>query len=235
MNDKTLRKKLQDLGIPNWGTKPVMIKRHQEWLNLYNANCDASDDVRRTKRELLKELDAWERTQGGSATTKESHIMRKDFDGHNHATEHKSQFDDLIANAKARAKAVAKTRDMETSAEPGQSNNVGTDATNPSLPQLNDTSTSSASPRPYENNEAALSTIRRKVQEANRTDSVFPSVGHATETANLKAGQEAHHGDVALGFTGSPKESLGSPTRKIPMFKVPEEPVVDVESSTAIQ
>lgn len=233
MNEKALRKKLQDLGIPAWGTKPVMIKRHQEWLNLYNANCDASDDVRRTKRELLKELDAWERTQGGGATTKESYIMRKDFDGLNHATEHKSQFDDLIANAKARAKAAAKTKEMKANEEPPQSDSVSTDPAHPPLP--NRTPNTSASPRPYENNEAALSTVRQKVEEANRTDSVFPSVSHATQTANLKAGQEAYQQDTSLGFAGSPKESLGSPTRKVPMFKMPEEPVVDMDSSTAMQ
>lgn len=235
LSDKALRKKLQDLGIPTTGAKPVLIKRHQEWLNLYNSNCDASDDVRKTKRELLRELDAWERTQGGSANVKESHIMRKDFDGQGYATEHKSQFDDLIANARARARAKTEANNTESNAEQGQSDTVGNGTTHQSSPDTNNAPTSSARPHPYEGNEAALSTIRQKVEEANRTDSMFPALGHETEEASLKAGRDVRYEDVPLGLAKSPTEALGSPTRKVPMFRMPEEPVLDAESSTAMQ
>ncbi|PVI04626.1 DNA repair protein rad18, partial [Periconia macrospinosa] len=102
LTETALKKKLRDLGIPSSGSKPVLIRRHQEWLNIFNSNCDAADNVRKPKRELLRELDAWERTQGGQASTKNSHIMKKDFDGAGHATIHKSQFDDLIAQARAK-------------------------------------------------------------------------------------------------------------------------------------
>ena len=235
LNEKALRKKLQELGIPNLGSKPVMIKRHQEWLNLYNSNCDASDDVRKTKRELLRELDAWERTQGASVNTKESHIMRKDFDGQGYATEHKNQFDDLIANAKARAKAKMQAIDSKGDADEMRSENVDSNSTHHAQPDTNNAPTSPAPPHPYEGNEAALSTIRQKVEEANRTDSMFPALGHKTEAANMKAGRDAAYGDVPIGLAKSPKEAFESETRKVPMFRVPEEPVLDVESSTTMQ
>lgn len=99
LKEGALRKKLQDLGIPSWGSKDLMKRRHVEWLNIYNSNCDADDSVRKSKRQLLKELDEWEQTQGGKADSKENKIMRKDFDGSGYAKSHKSDFDDLIARA----------------------------------------------------------------------------------------------------------------------------------------
>ncbi|KAF1966004.1 hypothetical protein BU23DRAFT_574369 [Bimuria novae-zelandiae CBS 107.79] len=234
LNEKALRKKLHELSIPSWGSKPVMIKRHQEWLNLYNANCDASDDVRKTKRVLLKELDEWERTQGGSASTKESHIMRKDFDGQSYATTHKSQFDDLIENAKKRARANAEAKDDKTDEQQTQPGNVGTDTHGPP-PRPNIAESSPAPPHPYEGNEAALSTIRQKVEEANRTDSTFPASNHEAEAASSTAAQDTRQDEVPLGFSACSKDPFTNPTRKVPMFRMPEEPVVDVESSTTMQ
>ena len=65
LRDRQLRQKLSELGIPDWGTRALLIRRHTEWVNLHNANCDALRP--RSKRELLKDLDAWERTLGGLA------------------------------------------------------------------------------------------------------------------------------------------------------------------------
>lgn len=230
LNDKALRKKLHELSIPTWGTKQQLIKRHQEWLNIYNSNCDASDEARKSKRELLRELDEWERTQGGHATAKESHIMRKDFDGQNYATAHKNQFGDLIANARRRAKHTP-----NASEEKAETTFAGSSGTDPQPPQADNLESTPDPPHPYKNNEAALSSIRQKVEEANRTDSAFPPLSHNTKDANLKAAQDAgmHQDDIPLGF--APENPLGSPTRKVPMFKMPEEPVVDVESSAMIQ
>jgi E3 ubiquitin-protein ligase RAD18 len=100
LREGALRKKLQEIGIPNWGNKDLMKRRHIEWLNIHNSNCDADDSVRKSKRLLLQELDEWENTQGGKAHSKDDRIMRKDFDGNGHARSHKSDFDDLIARAR---------------------------------------------------------------------------------------------------------------------------------------
>jgi E3 ubiquitin-protein ligase RAD18 len=108
LKDGALRKKLQEIGIPNWGSKDLMKRRHIEWLNIHNSNCDAHDSVRKSKKLLLQELDEWENTQGGKAHSKDDRIMRKDFDANGHARSHKSDFDDLIARARQK-RAVPKS------------------------------------------------------------------------------------------------------------------------------
>ena len=101
MNENTLRKKIGTLGIPNLGPKQLLIRRHTEWVNLWNANCDSLKP--RTKRELLHDLDVWERTQGGSAqnsTSSTATVMAKDFDSAAWSANHGNDFRQLIAQAR---------------------------------------------------------------------------------------------------------------------------------------
>ncbi|OGM40289.1 postreplication repair E3 ubiquitin-protein ligase rad18 [Aspergillus bombycis] len=110
LKDNVLRKKLKDLGIPNWGPRPLLQRRHTEWMNLWNANCDSKTP--KSKRELLHELDVWERTQGGSAlpaAESAGSVMRKDFDATAWSTNHESDFKRLIANARKRSEALVRT------------------------------------------------------------------------------------------------------------------------------
>ena len=99
-----MKKKLVDLGIPASGTRALLIRRHSEWVNLVNANCDAARP--RTKRELLQDLDVWERSQGGLANNGNgssdgvSMVMKKDFDGAAWASNHGPDFQRLIAQAR---------------------------------------------------------------------------------------------------------------------------------------
>ena len=109
LNDNALRKKLKELGISNQGPKLLMQKRHTEWVNLWNANSDSRTP--RSKRELLKELEVWERTQGRQIAHNigPNGVMAKDFDSDAYVRSNKNDFDDLIR--KAREKAKAKTED----------------------------------------------------------------------------------------------------------------------------
>ncbi|KAI1304278.1 E3 ubiquitin-protein ligase rad18 [Mortierella claussenii] len=59
LNDKQLRKKLQELGIPSHGDKELMRKRHAEYVTIYNANCDATRP--QSPAQLMKALEVWER------------------------------------------------------------------------------------------------------------------------------------------------------------------------------
>ncbi|KAI9797662.1 MAG: hypothetical protein M1825_005721 [Sarcosagium campestre] len=117
-----LRKKLTELGIRPSGTKPLMEKRHTEWVNLWNANCDA--DNPRTKRELLHELDTWERSQGGLAavpaggTDKGAGVMKKDFDGDTWARKHSNDFRKLVESARGQGQAAV----LPAAAEPESGN-----------------------------------------------------------------------------------------------------------------
>ncbi|KAJ5405078.1 hypothetical protein N7465_006362 [Penicillium sp. CMV-2018d] len=124
LKDNALRKKLRDLGIPDWGQKQLLQRRHTEWMNLWNANCDSK--YPKSKRILLQELDVWERTQGGHATapspfTTSNNVMRKDFDANEWSNNHDDDFKRLIANA--RKKSLAQSQSIipgESSSSSGQ-------------------------------------------------------------------------------------------------------------------
>ncbi|KEF53557.1 uncharacterized protein A1O9_10532 [Exophiala aquamarina CBS 119918] len=101
LNDNALRKKLRDLGIPNSGSKELMRRRHTEWVNLWNANCDSTNPV--SKRRLLQDLRVWEDALGRQidrVAGASSGFMAKDFDRQGHAKKQKDSFDDLIRQAR---------------------------------------------------------------------------------------------------------------------------------------
>jgi E3 ubiquitin-protein ligase RAD18 len=103
--DTKLRQKLRELGIPNHGSKDLMRRRHTEWVNLWNANCDSTQPV--SKRDLLRELKVWEDTLGRQLErpTANTGFMAKEFDRDRHIRHQKGNFDDLIQQARERAKA----------------------------------------------------------------------------------------------------------------------------------
>jgi len=115
VRENALRKKLTDLGLSGAGGKPLLEKRYTEWITLWNANCDATKP--KTKNELKRELDIWERTQGGRAQAggvkdPGAQIREKDFDGQAWSSKHDDTFKDLIANA--RRKAAVKASSTES-------------------------------------------------------------------------------------------------------------------------
>lgn len=112
LNDNALRKKLRDLGIPNSGSKELMRRRHTEWVNLWNANCDSMNPV--SKRQLLQDLRVWEDTQGRQidrVAAVSSGFMAKDFDREGHVKKQKDNFDDLIRQARQKRLAQKVTGD----------------------------------------------------------------------------------------------------------------------------
>lgn len=112
MKENALAKKMRDLGIPATGTKQLMMRRHTAWVNIWNANCDSSNP--RHKMELLRELDAWERTQGGGAAGVPNGIMKKDFDGNGWMRNHNTDFSRLIADARrSKVKAAVRKEDKD--------------------------------------------------------------------------------------------------------------------------
>lgn len=101
LNDKGLRKRVGILGIPSWGPKQLLVRRHTEWVNLWNANCDSKRA--RTKRELLHDLDVWEKGFGKDATptpSKAGSVMAKDLVGTAWAAKYNDSFQHLIAKAR---------------------------------------------------------------------------------------------------------------------------------------
>jgi E3 ubiquitin-protein ligase RAD18 len=234
LKEGALRKKLQEIGISHWGSKDLLKRRHIEWLNIYNSNCDAHESVRKTKRQLVKELEEWENTQGGKADSKENKIMKKDFDGSGYAKSHKTDFDDLIAKARSK-RAVPKQDETKDTAQP---ESVATQSEGPqeieSTPR-NGLASHSRPPHsaphqdprtrnPYEGNEAALSTIRAKVAAVNETGSTLATL----PTGPSLPEEEPHH---QIGM----QNPLGHPARKVAMFALPEQPVADTDTSSSAQ
>ncbi|KAF2754517.1 DNA repair protein rad18 [Pseudovirgaria hyperparasitica] len=246
LKDIALRKKLQELGIPAWGPKQLLARRHTEWINLWNSNCDSSRP--RKKSELLRELDQWERSQGGH--TRDSAIpsvMRKDFDGKSWAQDNSDQFQSLIAAA--RAKRNQKKEGQESKDTNGDTEMLETRTGPPNAANTETATNSDDSKIAHDADEAAvvsrvipdvqaLSSIRNKVQAAN--DGVL--VQETPEDASTRILSLNGNSDQSQQMTSVPSlhpgssESLGmSPVKKIPMFAIPEEPVKDIETEQAAQ
>lgn len=134
LKDNALRKKLADLGIPSWGPRSLLIHRHSEWLALWNANCDAK--YPRSKQKLLKELDSWERSQGGrsiggGSASGEGGVKGKEFESEAWGKRHGKDFRDLVRRAKeGRKQAQDPSGEGKVSEEIEQLEVVG-DAPNP--------------------------------------------------------------------------------------------------------
>ncbi|TVY75648.1 Postreplication repair E3 ubiquitin-protein ligase rad18 [Lachnellula suecica] len=101
VKDVPLRKKLTDQGLSAAGSRQMLERRYAEWITLWNSNCDAR--IPKGKNELRRELEVWEKTQGGRASATVNpgaQIKEKDFDGKAWASQHDDSFRDLIANAR---------------------------------------------------------------------------------------------------------------------------------------
>jgi len=243
LKDNAMRKKLSELGIPNWGSKPLMVRRHTEWVNLWNSNCDSTNP--RTKRELLHELDSWERSQGGHAregTAIANGIMKKDFDSQGWAASNKTDFDRLIEDARRKRNAlIAKTAaGEETEASKDQEDDQEMNQDQPTAGQ-EDGIAESSNDRPYEDNEQALSSVREKVKAANAGEQPDPLLNRdfrpesgAAEPASSQFEHkalltQAKFGHETNGNTGMSDRWQEGTTRKVPMFQVPEDPIVDMD------
>lgn len=125
LKDNVLRKKLKELGIPNWGPRTLLQRRHTEWMNIWNANCDSKSP--KVQRDLLRELESWERTQGGyanpSSIDPSNTVMGKAFNATAWSSSHDDDFKRLIANARQKSDAVHRPalKQPEVSNEPEMS------------------------------------------------------------------------------------------------------------------
>lgn len=206
MKENALRKKLGEIGIPGWGSKQLLVRRHTEWVNLWNANCDSNQP--RTKREVLQDLDSWERTQGGRAPTVNgmaSSIMRKDFDGDEWASRNKDDFSRLIADARRKKSTTAPAPDnpAETQERGTGKENTENLGFNSSVDAAHDTpdgakdeaEETSSTAQPYSNNPEAIASIRSKVAAANAGKEITPLINAEFESpsTNDKLEHQSEH------------------------------------------
>ncbi|KAK4618087.1 Postreplication repair E3 ubiquitin-protein ligase rad18 [Fulvia fulva] len=192
MKETALTKKMKEQALPAWGSKQLMITRHKEWVNIWNANCDSNHP--RSRRELLHDLDVWERTQGGKAPNASglsNTIMRKDFDGYAYSRRHQDEFSRLIADAKRKknnpatepekVKEVAMldgtdesppTRNGDTHSSPYFQAPAGQVSNGKTVPSLR--TEESGDPTPYATHPEALDSIRAKVDALNQGKEIIP-------------------------------------------------------------
>lgn len=110
LKDTALRKRMAELGISSQGSRSLLERRHKEYITIWNANCDAARP--KSRHELLRQLDAWERSQGGRApivgrAVQNAAIFKdKDFDGSAWAAQHNDSFKDLVASARKSSQAA---------------------------------------------------------------------------------------------------------------------------------
>ena len=110
--------------MPTIGPRALLTKRHTEWVNLVNSNCDSRKP--KSKRDLLHDLEIWERSQGRQIVNNDpvgSSVMDKDFDGAGWASAHDNSFKKLIAEAKKKAQSHKSSADGgERATEPSIEN-----------------------------------------------------------------------------------------------------------------
>ncbi|RMY44974.1 hypothetical protein D0863_16125 [Hortaea werneckii] len=147
-----------------------------------------------TKRELLSELDTWERTQGGRAPGGQAsfaaNVMKKDFDGAGWASKNKDEFSRLIADAK-RKKGVQATVNSPTKAEDGSgqdaekplSNGVKPDGPELSLPQ-NQAPAPAQSESPFAGNFNNATDPKSSQTHRPKPEDVLPNHPSEAETAS---------------------------------------------------
>lgn len=201
LKDGALKKKLEELRIPSNGTRLDLTKRHTYWVNLYNGNIDSSNP--RSRRELLQDLDAWERTQGSRAPPApiaSAAVMRKEFDRDRYNTENDDQFKHLIAQARRKAK----EKQVKTEIEPSSSTIV----TSGKAQSIDSSSTQ----------------ILNDPMEVDRLPS---SQRHVQQIEDPPTPAKAMFAEAA----GAPSQEGMPPARKVSLYRLPAEPVVDVEQT----
>lgn len=235
LKENALKKKLQELGIPSTGPKPLLVRRHTEWANIWNANCDSSHP--KTKRELLAELDKWERSQGGLSREQDNTVMKKDFDPAGWASNNKDDFSRLIAEAKKK---------KDQTSKPAEGKPAEVDAS--SEQQEKETLEAAAHENnPYENNPDAMSSIRAKVDAANAGQHIEPIMNKdfhetADNEQNISMFDDIRENSESTKPPAAPTPSLTketslpehfgtAPTKKLPMFELPGQPVEDIDTA----
>lgn len=242
LKDNALRKKLQELGIPNWGPRQLLIKRHTEWVDIYNSNSDSSRP--RSTRELLRDLDAWERSQGGLAqgNTVGTGVMKKDFDHVEWKGRHKDHFDDLIAVARAK-----RSRPEKESGEREERQGLGEAVKDPVVEIIGDSNSTFGIPETPPASQRPSSTTAM-ANDSTATDSKDPStiLAPATVIFSEAASQtrEAQPSSSetlppasrsSQSHTPTPSMLAAEPPKKMPMFAMPEQLRKDIDGGTEVK
>ncbi|KAK1093233.1 E3 ubiquitin-protein ligase rad18 [Friedmanniomyces endolithicus] len=234
LKELPMRKKLEEIGIPGWGSKQLMIKRHTEWVNLWNADCDS--DHPRSKRELLQDLETWERTQGGRAPKETAALPpMNSHEDSNHPVDDdtsnptpQSATDTQPAPYAERPEALPSIREKVEAANAGkQIEPVMNQGFISQQPQPDITITIPAAAA-----SGALNDQEVPVPQGSENPALL-SQGHFGHPKQDKVVGNRDEHSPSGGRRGTPCElpaHLHGDSRKMPMFAVPSRPVSDSET-----
>lgn len=180
-------------------------------------------------------------------STSGSQVMKKDFDGDGWAKNNKSHFDELIAAARSkRAAPKVESENLEEKNEEATSSETNGTMPPASVENLEE----GKEAHPYEDNEGAIEKVRDRVDDA---ASGRPSLPHRNsntmEDANstTTAADHTQAPTSSSQATGSPSKSASADREKVPsslpahlasskdvrkrpMFEVPSEPIIDMDT-----
>ncbi|CAM4695085.1 E3 ubiquitin-protein ligase RAD18 isoform X1 [Lepidochelys kempii] len=118
LSDRDLKKKLKEYGLSSQGTRQQLIKRHQEFVHMHNAQCDSLNP--KSVAEIVKELENNEKTRtqlefnkaGENSMTFTKDQTEKEMDEIHtyYRNKHKGEFQLLVDQVNNRWKKTGKRR-----------------------------------------------------------------------------------------------------------------------------
>ncbi|NXN25835.1 RAD18 ligase, partial [Nycticryphes semicollaris] len=118
LSDRDLRKKLKEHGLSTQGTRQQLVKRHQEFVHMYNAQCDSLHP--KSVAEVVKELEKNEKIRvqleigktGENSLTFTKHQTEEEIDEihANYRNKHRSEFQFLVDQVNNRWKKSGKRK-----------------------------------------------------------------------------------------------------------------------------
>nr|XP_022299381.1 glutamic acid-rich protein-like [Crassostrea virginica] len=107
MSERDIKKKLKELGLSTAGDKKTLIRRHHDFVMLYNSECDSFKP--RSVPEIVKEVEKMEEIRLKNMTDKNRLVIEKNSSPATiekaqkiYMKKHKSHFSNLIAETKKR-------------------------------------------------------------------------------------------------------------------------------------
>lgn len=106
LSDKEIKKKLKQHGLSVTGERQSLIRRHKNFVTLYNANCDSLEP--KTVEDLVLEIERQEIEERLNSAPKQIQVNKKsditdiERECQTYVKQHQSQFNDLIHDIQQR-------------------------------------------------------------------------------------------------------------------------------------
>ncbi|XP_065937906.1 micronuclear linker histone polyprotein [Magallana gigas] len=124
MSERDIKKKLKEVGLSTAGDKKTLVRRHHDFVMLYNSECDALKP--KSVQEIVKEVEKTENIRNRSRTDHSRLLIEKNSSPATiekaqkiYMKKHKSHFSDLIAETKKRMREQRMKQKKSSDGNPG--------------------------------------------------------------------------------------------------------------------